>query len=73
MRRCTPGTVYLPVPSGVWVTVETLMVRFLLPRSSDPTGQQGYVSIVVFDRDPSVPLPWFRHGSVMSYCVDMVW
>jgi hypothetical protein len=39
MRRRTPATTYCPVPSGVWVTVETQMVRFLRTGSSDPTNQ----------------------------------
>jgi hypothetical protein len=42
------------------------MLRFLRSRSFGPTGQQVYVSVVVFDRDPLVPLPWSGHGSVMS-------
>jgi hypothetical protein len=40
-------------------------------RLSDPTGQRGYVSDVVLDRDSSVPLPWFGHGLVMSHCADV--
>jgi hypothetical protein len=57
MRRRTPATTYCPVPSGVWVTVETQMVRFLRSGSSDPTNQQGYVSDIVLDKDPLVLLP----------------
>jgi hypothetical protein len=30
----------VPPPPGVWVTVETLMVRSPLLESSDPTGQR---------------------------------
>jgi hypothetical protein len=51
MRRCTLGTTFCPIPSGVWVTAETLILRFLWPRSSGPTGQQGYISVVVPDID----------------------
>jgi hypothetical protein len=71
MRRHTPGMVYCPIPSGVWVIVETLMLRFLRQVSSNPMGQQGHVSVVVFDRDPSVSLPRFGHGSVMSHRVGV--
>jgi hypothetical protein len=52
----TFGTVY-PVPSVVWVTIETPMTRFLRAGSFGPTVQQGYVSGVVLNRHPSVPLP----------------
>jgi hypothetical protein len=62
---------YCPVPSGVWVTVETPMLRFLRQGLSDPTSQRGYVSVAVFDRDPSVPLPLSGHDSVMSRRVDV--
>jgi hypothetical protein len=55
MRRRMPGMVYCPVPSGVWVTVKTLMLRFPWP-GSGPTGQQGCVFDVVLDIDPSVQL-----------------
>ena len=47
MRRRMPGTVYCPAPSGVWVTVETLMLRSLWLEPSGPTSQRGYVSGVV--------------------------
>jgi hypothetical protein len=57
MHRCTPGTAYCPIPSGVWVTAETSILRFLWSGSSGPTNQQGYISIVVLDIDPSAPLP----------------
>jgi hypothetical protein len=42
MRRRISGMVYcsVPPPPGVWVTVETLMVRSPLLESSDPTGQR---------------------------------
>jgi hypothetical protein len=50
MRRRMPGTTYCPVPSGVWVIVETLMLRSLRLGLSGPTGQRGYTSYVVFDR-----------------------
>jgi hypothetical protein len=40
------------------------MLRFLWSGSSGPTGQQGYVFVVMFDRDPSVSLPPSGHGSV---------
>jgi hypothetical protein len=71
MRRRTSGTTYWPVPSGIWVTVETLMLRSLWPGSFGSTGQQGYVSGVVHDRVPSIPLLQFGHGSVMSHRVDI--
>jgi hypothetical protein len=71
MCRRTPGTTYCPIPSGVWVNVETLMLRFLRSGSFGPTDQQGYISVVVFVRDLSVLLPRSGHGSVMSHRVDV--
>jgi hypothetical protein len=71
MCRRMPGTTYCSVPSGVWVTIETPMLRSLRSGSSGPTGQLGYVSGVVLERDPSVSLPQFRHGSVMSHRADL--
>jgi hypothetical protein len=47
------------------------MLRFLRQGLSDPTSQQGYVSVVVFDKDPSVPLPLSGHDSMMSRRVDV--
>ena len=41
MRRRTHGMVYCPVPSGVWVTVETLVLRSLWLGLSGPIGQWG--------------------------------
>jgi hypothetical protein len=55
-----------PPDSGVWVTVETPMLRFLWSGSSGHMGEQGYVSIVVFERDPSVLFSRSGAGSVMS-------
>jgi hypothetical protein len=66
-----PGTTYCPAPSGVWVNVETTMLRSLRLGLFGPTGQRGYISSVVFDRDPSVPLARSRHGSVMSHRADV--
>jgi hypothetical protein len=71
MRRRMPGMAYCPIPSSVWVSVETPVLRSLPLGSSDLTGQRGYISDVVLDRDPSVPLPWSGHGLVTSYRVDM--
>jgi hypothetical protein len=71
MHRRMPSTTYCPVPSSVWVTVETLMLRSMRLGLFGPTGQWGYVSGVVFDRDPSVSLPRSRHGSVKSYHADV--
>jgi hypothetical protein len=65
------GTAYCPIPCGIWVTVETLMLRSMWLGLSGLTGQQGYVSNVMLDRDPLVPLPWFGHGSVMSHRADV--
>jgi hypothetical protein len=47
------------------------MLRFLRSGLSGPTSQQGYVSIVMFNRNPSVPLPQSGHGSTMSCRVDV--
>jgi hypothetical protein len=41
-------------------------VRSLCLGLSGLIGQRGYISGVVLDRDPSVPLPWSGHSSVMS-------
>ena len=54
MRRRTSSTTYCPVPSGVWVTTETLMMRSLRLGSFGPTVQQGYVVGIMLDRVPSV-------------------
>jgi hypothetical protein len=43
------------------------MLRSMRLGLSGPTGQWGYVSSVVFDRDPSVLLSQPRHGLVMSH------
>jgi hypothetical protein len=66
MRRRTSGMAYCLIPSGVWVTVETPMLRSLLPGSSGPTGQQGYVSDVVLDRDRTASTVWVSLGDVPS-------
>jgi hypothetical protein len=71
MHRRMPSTTYCLVPSGVWVTVETPMLGFLRLGLPGPTGQREYTSGVVLDRDPSVPLPWSRHGLVMSHRADV--
>jgi hypothetical protein len=71
MRRRTPGTTYCPVPSGVWVTIETLVLRSLWLELASPIGQWGHVSSIMLDRDPSVPLPWSGHGLVMSHRADV--
>jgi hypothetical protein len=72
MRKRMLGTTYCPVPSGVWVTVETPMSTSLRLGLSGPTSQRGYASCVVFDRDPLVPLLRFWHGLVTSHRVDVV-
>jgi hypothetical protein len=64
------GTTYCPIPSSLWVSVETLMLRSLQLGLSGPTGQRGYISNVVLDKGPSVPLPWSGHGSTMSHRAD---
>jgi hypothetical protein len=71
MCRRMLGMAYCFVPSVVWVTVETPMLRSLQSGSFGPTGQLGYVSGVVLERDPSVSLPQSRHGSVMSHRADL--
>jgi hypothetical protein len=73
MRRHMPGTVYCPIPSGVWITVETPMLRSMWLGLTGPTSQRGYVSDVVLDRDPSIPLPWSEHGLVMIYLIVSSW
>jgi hypothetical protein len=67
----TSGTAYYPIPSRVWVTVETPMLRPLRSGSSGPTGQQRYVSGVVFVTDSLVLLPQSGHGSVMPHHIDV--
>jgi hypothetical protein len=62
MRKHMPGTTYCPIPSSVWVTVETSMLRSLRLGLCGPTGQREYIFGIVLDRDPSVPLPRSRHG-----------
>jgi hypothetical protein len=69
MRRRTHGMVYCSVPSDVWVTVETPMLRFLQPGMFGPTGQQGHRSVVVPDIDPSAGCSAGRLvGSPASLC-----
>uniref|UniRef100_A0A804QPC5 Uncharacterized protein n=1 Tax=Zea mays TaxID=4577 RepID=A0A804QPC5_MAIZE len=72
-KRHMPGTVYCPIPSGVWITVETPMLRSMWLGLTGPTSQRGYVSDVVLDRDPSIPLPWSEHGLVMIYLIVSSW
>jgi hypothetical protein len=71
MHKHMPSMVYCLVPSGVWVTVEILMLRSLRLGLSSPTSPWRYESSVVLDRDLSVLLPWSRQGSVMSHHVDV--
>jgi hypothetical protein len=71
MHRRTSGTSYCPVPSGVWVIVETPMLRSLQAGSFGPTVQQGYVSGFVLDRVPLVPLRQSDYGYMMSHRVDV--
>jgi hypothetical protein len=42
MHRRTLGTTYYPVPSGIWVTVETQILRSPWLGLTSPTGQRGY-------------------------------
>jgi hypothetical protein len=71
MCRRTPGMAYFPVSSGVWITVGTTVLRSLWLGLSSLTGQRAYVSGIVLDRDPSIPLPWSRHGLVISHRADV--
>jgi hypothetical protein len=73
MRRRMPGTTNCSVPYGVWVTIETSILRSLRLELYGPTGQRGYVSDVVLDRDPLVLLPWSRHGLVMICPIVLSW
>jgi hypothetical protein len=68
MRRRMSGTSYCPVPSDVWVTVETLVPRSMRLGLSGPTGQRAYISGIVLDSDPSVPasMVWAWLGNVSS-------
>jgi hypothetical protein len=66
-----PSMIYCPVPSDVWATVKTPMLRSLRLGLSDPTGQWGHVSDIVLDRDYSVLLPQSGHSSVMSHRADV--
>jgi hypothetical protein len=43
MRRRMPGTAYCPIPSGVWVTIKTPMLRSLRLGLSGPIGQRRYI------------------------------
>jgi hypothetical protein len=73
MHRRMPGTSYCPIPSGIWVTVETPMLRSLWLGLSGLTSQPRYVSSVVLDRDPLIPLPRSGHGLVMIYPIVLPW
>jgi hypothetical protein len=73
MHRRMPGTAYCSIPSGIWVNVETPMLRSLWLGLSGPTSQRGYVSNIVLDRDPSIPLPRSGHGLVMIYPIVLPW
>jgi hypothetical protein len=73
MRRCMLGMTYFHVPSGVWVTVETPMLRSLWLGLTDPISQWGYVSGFVLDRYPSVLLPWSGHSLVMICLIVLSW
>jgi hypothetical protein len=62
-----PGTTYCHVSSGVWVTVETSMLRSyewgrLVPPIREDTTQN--IFDVVFVRYPSILFPRFGHGLV---------
>jgi hypothetical protein len=46
MHMRLPSMVYCPVPSGVWFTVETPMLRSLRMGLSDPTSHRVYVWVV---------------------------
>jgi hypothetical protein len=76
MHRCTPGIAYLsyrPIPSSLWVTVETPMLRTLWLGLTGPTSQWGYVFSVMLDRYPSILLRWSRHGLVMICLIVSSW
>jgi hypothetical protein len=47
MRGHIPGMTYCPIPFGVWITVETPMLRSPWLEFFGPTGLRGYVSKVV--------------------------
>jgi hypothetical protein len=64
---------YCLVPSGVWVIVETSMLRSMRLELTGPTSQWGYVSCIVLDRDPLVLLPQSRHGLVMIRFIVPSW
>jgi hypothetical protein len=49
------------------------MLRSLRLGMSGHSGQWGYVSNVVLDRDPSVPLPWSGHGLVIICPIMPSW
>jgi hypothetical protein len=71
-----PDTAYCPVPSDVWVTVETSMLRSLWLGLTGPpvSGDTLYnVFDVVLDRGPLVPLSWFGHGLVMICLILPSW
>jgi hypothetical protein len=76
MRRRMPGTAYCRIPSSVWVTIETPMLRSSRLELTGPTGQRGTlqnVSGVMPDRDPSILFPRFRHGLVMIRLITLSW
>jgi hypothetical protein len=76
MRKRTPGMAYpwyRPIPSSIWVTIETPMLRTLRLGLTGPTCQWGYVSGVVLDTYPLVLLPWSGHGLVFICIIVPSW
>jgi hypothetical protein len=71
MCRCMPDTMYFLDPFNVWVTLETPVLRSLQLGLFGSTGQRGYISGIVLDRDPSILLPWSGNGSMMSHRGDV--
>jgi hypothetical protein len=69
MRRRMPGTIYCPVPSGVWVTIE--------PDTKVSTARVdwSYQSVfgIVLDRGTSALFPWFVRGLVMNCLIVRSW
>jgi hypothetical protein len=74
MSRRTLGTTYCLAPSGVWVTVETMMLRFLRLGCPVPLVCRD-TCLTSSDRDPSVPLlslGMARWCPIVSTCLDSI-
>jgi hypothetical protein len=79
VRRCKTTMVYNLVLPGMRVTVETLVLRSLMTRLTDPTRQTGYardhtqwctIMLIGTSRCPfGMPHSWSGRGLVMARLV----